>query len=138
MACWLLKTEPSEYSWDALVREGRTTWDGVRNATAQMHLRSMSRGDLALIYHTGDEKRIVGIAEVAAPPRPDPAGDGKAVCVDLKPKRALKRPVTLARIRAEPALAGWDLLRIGRLSVVRTPEAMFQRIEQMAKEVGDG
>jgi predicted RNA-binding protein with PUA-like domain len=129
---WLLKTEPSTYSWSQLVAEKKATWDGVSNALALKHLREMKKGDLVLFYHTGDEKQVVGIAEVTEAAYPDPkAADAKLVVVDLKPKRAMKVAVKLETIKKDPALAGWDLLRISRLSVVPTPEAMFKRIEEL-------
>ena len=134
MAFWLLKTEPGTYSWDDLVREKKTTWDGISNPTALIHLRSMKKGDLALLYHTGGEKAVVGVAEIASAPRPDPKSDNeKAVVVDIKPKKKLPNPVTLSDIKADPAFGGWDLLRIGRLSVVPVPAAMWKRIESLAK-----
>jgi predicted RNA-binding protein with PUA-like domain len=133
MARWLLKTEPDTYSWDQLVKDKKTTWDGVANATALKHLRAMKKGDVALIYHTGDEKAAVGVAEVASGPYPDPKEDDeKLVVVDLKAKKKLARPVTLAQIKADPAFAGWDLLRIGRLSVVPVPDTMWARIEELS------
>jgi predicted RNA-binding protein with PUA-like domain len=134
MARWLLKTEPDCYAWDQLVKDKRTAWDGVANALALKHIRAMKRGDVALIYHTGDERAAVGVAEVVSDPYPDPKeGDDKLVVVDLKPKRKLAQPVTLADFKADPAFAGWDLLRIGRLSVVPVPDAMWTRIEELAK-----
>ena len=133
MARWLLKTEPGCYSWEDLQREKKATWDGVTNALALKHLRGMKKGDLALIYHTGDERRAVGIAEVTSAPYADPNGeDERQVVVDLKPVRKLARPVTLDTIKADPAFGGWDLLRISRLSVVPTPDAMWKRLEQLA------
>jgi predicted RNA-binding protein with PUA-like domain len=133
MARWLLKTEPDTYSWDQLVKDKKTTWDGVANAMALKHLRAMKKGDVALIYHTGDEKAAVGVAEIASGPYPDPKEDDeKLVVVDLKAKRKLARPVTLAEIKADPAFAGWDLLRIGRLSVVPVPDTMWARIEELS------
>lgn len=133
MALWLLKTEPSTYSWSDLEREKRAAWDGVTNATALKHIRAMKKGDLALIYHTGGERAAIGVAEVASNPYPDPkADDEKIVIVDLKAKKKLAAPVTLESIKADKAFAGWDLLRIGRLSVVPVPEAMWKRIEQLA------
>src|SRR5688572_14992525 len=133
MARWLLKTEPTTYSWDQLVRDKKTTWDGVANATALQHIRAMKKGDAVLIYHTGGEKAAVGIAEVASAPYPDPnEGDEKLVVVDLKPKKKLANPVTLAQIKADPAFAGWDLLRIGRLSVVPVPDIMWARVEELS------
>ena len=133
MAYWLLKTEPSTYSWDDLARERKTTWDGITNATALKHIRSMTKGDLALVYHTGDERTIVGIAEIASAPHADPKqDDAKLVVVDLKPRKKLARPVTLAQIKADPVFEGWDLLRIGRLSIVPVPAQMWKRVEALA------
>ena len=133
MGNWLLKTEPSTYSWDDLVRDKRTTWDGVTNPVALKNIRSMKKGDLAFIYHTGDEKAVVGVAEVASDPYPDPKDKtGKATVIDLKPKAPLANPVTLATIKADPAFAGFDLIRIGRLSVVSVPEPMWKRIEKLS------
>jgi predicted RNA-binding protein with PUA-like domain len=133
MAHWLLKTEPDCYSWDDLARDKKTTWDGVSNALALKHIRTMKKGDLALIYHTGGEREAIGVAEVTAAAYPDPnADDERQVVVDLKPKRKLKRPVSLDEIKADPAFAGWDLLRISRLSVVPVPEAMWRRLEELA------
>ncbi len=133
MARWLLKTEPDSYSWDDLAREKRAVWDGVSNALALKHIRTMKKGDLALIYHTGDVKAAIGIAEIAADPYPDPTqSDPKLVVVELKAKKKLRRPVTLAEIKADKTFAGWDLLRIGRLSVVPVTEAIWARIEQLA------
>ena len=133
MAYWLLKTEPSTYSYDDLARDKRTTWDGITNATALKHLRTMKKGDLAVVYHTGDERAAVGIAEIVSAPYADPkADDQKLVVVDLKPKKKLKQPVTLDTIKADKAFAGWDLLRISRLSVVPTPEPMWRRVMQLA------
>jgi predicted RNA-binding protein with PUA-like domain len=135
MAYWLLKTEPDCYAWDDLERDKRTVWDGVTNALALKHLRSMNKGDLALIYHTGGQRQAIGLAEIASHPYPDPsADDDKLTVVDVKLKRKLKRPITLDELKADPAFAGWDLLRIGRLSIVPVPEKMWQRIEQLAAE----
>jgi predicted RNA-binding protein with PUA-like domain len=133
MARWLLKTEPDSYAWDDLVRDKKTSWDGVNNALALKHIRTMKKGDLALIYHTGDQRAAVGIAAISSEPYADPnEGDARLVTVDLKPKSKLPRPVTLAEIKADPAFVGWDLLRIGRLSVVPVPDAMWERIEALA------
>jgi predicted RNA-binding protein with PUA-like domain len=133
MARWLLKTEPDTYGWDQLVRDKKTTWDGVANAMALKHIRAMKKGDVALIYHTGDERAAVGVAEIASGPYPDPKEDDeKRVVVDLKAKKRLPRPVTLAEIKADPTFAGWDLLRIGRLSVVPVPDNMWARIEELS------
>src|SRR5262245_15251335 len=124
---WLLKTEPGTYSWDDLMRERKTTWDGITNPVALKHIRAMSKGDEALFYHTGGERAIIGIAEIASAPYPDPKSkDERLVVVDLKPRRKLARPVTLDQIKSDKTFSGWDLLRIGRLSVVPVPEAMWK------------
>lgn len=133
MGHWLLKTEPGEYGWDDLVREKRTVWTGVKNPLALKHLGEMKVGDLALIYHTGDERAAVGIARVVAGPRRDPKGGEKSVVVDIEAVRALAHPVSLAAIKADKVFAGWELVRIGRLSVMPVPGTMWKRIEAMAK-----
>ncbi|HEY4321825.1 MAG TPA: EVE domain-containing protein [Gemmatimonadales bacterium] len=116
-ASWILKTEPSTYAWQDLVREGHTVWSGVANAAALIHLRAMRRGDEALIYHSNDGKAIVGIARITRGGYPDPAlDDPRRVVVDVEPVRALAEPVTLAQLKAVPALATLDLVRISRLS----------------------
>jgi len=114
---WLLKTEPSTYSFEDLVREKTTTWDGVTNAQARPHRRSLKLGDRRVVYHTGAVTAAVGRATVGAAPRPDPA-DPKGTVVDVKAGRALKKPVTLAEMKAAKVFAGSPLLTIGRLSVV--------------------
>jgi predicted RNA-binding protein with PUA-like domain len=116
---WLLKTEPSAYSYDDLEREGRAVWDGVTNPVALKNLRAMKAGDEAFVYHTGDEKAVVGRARVARAAYADPKkGDARLVVVDLEPQGRLKVPVTLAEIKAMPAFADSPLVRQGRLSVV--------------------
>ena len=135
MAYWLLKTEPDTYAWDDLARDKSAVWDGVANALALRHIRAMKKGDLALIYHTGDERAAVGIATVTSAAYPDPkADDEKLVVVDLKPKKKLKAPVSLNAIKADKTFAGWDFLRIGRLSVVPVPEPMWARILELSEE----
>ena len=135
MPFWLLKTEPGTYSYDDLVRDKKTTWDGVTNAAALKNIRSMKKGDLALVYHTGDQRTIVGVAEIASAPYADPkADDEKLVVVDLKPRKQLKQPVSLDMIKTDKAFTGWDLLRIGRLSIVPTPPAMWKRVMRLAGE----
>jgi len=132
MAKWLLKTEPDCYSWDDLVRDKKTTWDGITNALALKHLRSMKKGDLALIYHTGNEKQAVGIAEVTSNAYRNPTeADERLAVIDLKPKSKLKAPVTLDTIKSDPSFKGWDLLRISRLSVVPVPDAMWNRLQEL-------
>jgi predicted RNA-binding protein with PUA-like domain len=119
MAYWLLKTEPTTYSWGDLVKAKRAVWDGVKNPTALRNLRDMKVGDQVFIYHTGDEKQIVGIARVVKAAYPDPkAGDESLVVVDLEPVKPLKVPVTLAAIKADKRYAAWALVRIPRLSVM--------------------
>jgi predicted RNA-binding protein with PUA-like domain len=133
VAYWLLKTEPSEFSWSDLQRAKKATWDGVTNALALKHIRTMKKGDLALIYHTGDERAAVGVAEIVSAPYADAkAGDEKIVVVDLKAKKALPKPVGLDVMKSDKAFAGFDLLRIGRLSVVPVPPAMWKRIADLA------
>ncbi|MFT3788477.1 MAG: EVE domain-containing protein [Tepidisphaeraceae bacterium] len=129
MAYWLLKTEPSEYSADDLRKSKVATWDGVANPTALKNIREMTKGDEVVVYHTGDERRCMALATVSKPAYPDPTSDDeKAVVVDLKYKAMLKSPVTLEQIKADPAFEGWDLLRIGRLSVVSVPKPMWDRL----------
>lgn len=120
---WLVKTEPSTYSLDDLEREGTATWDGVKNPVALKHLRAMQPGDEVLIYHTGDEKAVVGVATVVAAANPDPK---------IKAKRRLPRPVTLATIKADKAFADLPLVRIGRLSAMPIPAAQYARILKLA------
>jgi predicted RNA-binding protein with PUA-like domain len=132
---WLLKTEPGDYSYADLERDGATVWDGVSNNAALKHIRDMRRGDLALIYHTGDERQAVGLAEVTSAPYPDPRqADPKLVVVDVRPLRPLKRPVTLASVKADPALADFALVRQGRLSVVPVSAQQWARLLAMAGE----
>ena len=128
---WVLKTEPSEYGFPDLVRDRRTRWEGVRNSVALKHLRSMLEGDDALIYHTGNEKAVVGLARVASAPYPDPK-DPKLVVVDVEPVKPLPRTVPLAEIKAEPAFAELGLVRVPRLSVVPVEPAQWKRLLAMA------
>ncbi len=133
MAYWILKTEPGVYSYEDLARDGTTVWDGVSNNAALMHLRAMAPGDLALIYHTGDERRAVGLAEVISAPYPDPRlGDPKLVVVDVRAVAPLPRPVTLAAVKADPAFADFALVRQGRLSVVPVSAEQWARLAAMA------
>jgi predicted RNA-binding protein with PUA-like domain len=133
VATWLLKTEPGTYSWDDLVREKKAVWDGVTNPVALRNIRSMKKGDVAFVYHTGDERAIIGIAEIASEPYADPKQDDeKLAVVEIKPKSRLPRPVTLNEIKADKTFEGWELLRIGRLSVVPVPEKMWKRIEKLS------
>jgi len=133
MACFLFKTEPSSYSYADLVRDRRTVWEGVANAVALKHLRTVAKGDTVLIYHTGDAKAVVGIARAVSDPYADPKiGDPKRTVVDLAPVRALKRPVALATFRVDPVLATTELVRVSRLSVMPLTPAHLARIEELA------
>jgi predicted RNA-binding protein with PUA-like domain len=132
---WLLKTEPDNYSYADLERDGATIWDGVANNTALMHIRTMQPGDLALIYHTGDERQAVGLAEITSAPYADPQlGDPKLVVVDLRPLRRLPQPVTLTAVKADPEFADFALVRQGRLSVVPVTPAQWAKLLGMAGE----
>ncbi len=129
---WVLKTEPSTYGFDDLVRAGRAVWDGVTNPVALKHLRSMSQGDDVLIYHTGDVKAIVGFARVASAPYPDPKDTtGKLTVVELAPGERLPRPVPLSAIKAEPKLKDLALVRMPRLSVVPVNAAQWKALLAM-------
>ena len=133
MALWLFKVEPDCYSFADLKRDKKTNWDGVSNAAAQKNLRAVAKGDRVLYYHTGDEKAVVGIAEVIGGPTIDPADDaGKKVYVTVKPVTALAAPVTLAAIKADPAFAGWELVRLPRLSVMPVTVEYWARVEELA------
>jgi predicted RNA-binding protein with PUA-like domain len=134
MAHWLLKSEPGTYSYDMLDKDGKTVWDGVSNNLALQYIRQMKKGDLAFIYHSGDEKQIVGVAEITSNPYPDPKlKDGKLVVFDLKPKEKVKRPVTLAEIKADASFADFQLVRMSRLSVMPVTPAHWEKITAMAK-----
>ena len=139
MAHWLLKTEPGDYSFADLMRDKRTVWTGVSNPVALKNIRQMRDGDLAFIYHTGDEKQIVGIAEVASDPYPDPkAKDERLVVVDLKAKHSLKTPVTLAQVKADARFKEFALVRISRLSVMPVTDSLWKALLAMAGESARG
>ena len=134
---WLFKEEPSTYSFDALVKDKKTVWSGVKNPLAQKHLRSVKKGDRIFYYHTGDEKSVVGIAKALGDAYPDPQDTaGKASVVDVGPVKKLPRPVTLAEIKGDEAFADFALVRISRLSVMPVTDAEWTRIERMAGRVG--
>lgn len=133
MAYWILKSEPQEWSWEDQVRAGVDTWDGVTNPQAVRNLRAMRRGDLALFYHTGGERRAVGIVEVVREAYPDPK-DPRRVVVDVKALRPLRRPVSLAEMKTQPHLAHLALVRQPRLSVVPVDEEAWQLLLRMAGE----
>ncbi len=134
-AKWLFKSDPDTYSFDDLERDGRTGWDGVSNSLALKHLRSARRGDQALIYHTGDEKAVVGLAEVVSDAYPDPKQkDPRLVVVDLEARERLARPVSLDEIKKQAALKNFDLVRLPRLSVMPVSEAQWNAIMKLAKK----
>ncbi|WP_414584700.1 EVE domain-containing protein [Scytonema sp. PCC 10023] len=132
MAYWLLKTEPEEYSYCDLERDGTTVWEGVSNSLALKHLRTMEIGDLALIYHTGKERRVIGVAQVVSQPYPDPKlDDAKRVVVQVRAVRRVEEPITLTQIKQDGNFEGFDLLRLTRLSVVPVSEPHWQRLLQL-------
>lgn len=136
MHYWLLKTEPDEFSWARQVEQGRDggVWDGVRNHQASRYLREMAEGDRAFFYHTGSERRIVGIVEIIRSAFPDPTdASGRFVSVTTRALEELPRPVTLAEIRADPALEDFLLVRQSRLSVMPVSAAHWRRILALAK-----
>lgn len=133
MRTWLLKTEPSTYSFDQLLKDGRTTWDGVRNNLALVHLRAMKAGDRVMIYHSGAEKAIIGLGKVAKAAYPDPKQDDpKLVVVDLTPEKRLPKPVPLAAVKADPAFAQLPLVRMPRLSAMPIGADDWKKLMAMA------
>lgn len=131
---WLLKSEPSAYSWDDLVRDGRTAWTGVRSHQAALWLRAMRKGDLALFYHSNKGLEAVGVAAIVREAYPDPTDEsGRFVAVDISPRQALAKPVTLAAMKATAALSAMPLLRQSRLSVVPISPDEWAVILAMAK-----
>jgi predicted RNA-binding protein with PUA-like domain len=133
MAYWLLKTEPDNYSYFDLERDNSTVWDGVNNPLALKHMRTMELGDLALIYHTGKERQIVGVAEIISKPYADPTlDDVKRVVVDVQAIRKVPQAVKLAKIKQDANWENFDLLRLPRLSVVPVSESHWQRLLELA------
>jgi predicted RNA-binding protein with PUA-like domain len=127
---WLVKEEPTHYSFDDLVRDRSTSWTGVRNPLAQKHLQSIRKGDRIFFYQTGDVKAVVGIAKAASDPYPDPADDtGKLYAIDISPVRKLKSAVTLAAVKADKSFASFPLVRLPRLSVMPVNDDEWERIE---------
>jgi len=134
---WILKTEPSAYSFDRLERERTAVWDGVKNPLALKHLRAMQPGDEVMIYHTGDEKAVVGTAAVASAAYPDPrAKDLALVVVDLKAGKRLPRPVSLSEVKADPVFRELALVRMPRLSVVPATAAHWSRLLALSAKRG--
>ncbi len=130
---WLFKEEPTHYSYDDLVKDGKTSWTGVRNALAQKHLRQVKKGDRIFYYHTGDEKSVVAVAKAVTDAYADPKDkSGKLAAVDIAPVRRLPRPVTLAEIKAKPVFSDFPLVRISRLSVMPVSDREWTEIEKMA------
>ena len=134
MACWLVKSEPSVYSWDDLVKEKQTCWSGVRNYAARINLRAMKKGDEVLYYHSNEGVEIVGIAKVAKEAYQDPTTeDERWVAVDLKPHKKLRNPVSLATLKADKRFANMDLVRLGRLSVQTVKPEEWEWVMKMAE-----
>ena len=135
MAYWLIKSEPFKYSWDQLVKDKQTFWDGVRNYAARNNLKAMKKGEEVLFYHSNEGVEIVGIAKVAKEFYQDPTTEDEAwVVVDFKPFKKLKKPVTLAQVKADKRLANMDLVRLGRLSVQSVKEDEWNIVMELAGE----
>jgi predicted RNA-binding protein with PUA-like domain len=131
---WLVKQEPEAYSWDTFTQEGQTAWTGVRNFQARNNLRAMSKADWVLFYHSGEAKEVVGLAKVSRTAYPDPtATEGDWSAVDLVPVKPLRRPVTLAQIKADQELRNLPLVRNSRLSVVPVAPELFARLLELAE-----
>ena len=130
MAYWLMKSEPGTYSWDDLVRDKRTEWDGVRNPTARLHLQAMKKGEECFFYHSGDERQVVGMMRVTREAAPDPK-DANWVSVEVEAVGSVG-PVTLQAIKAEPSLAKMELVRLSRLSVSPVRDEEWARVLEMA------
>ncbi len=129
MAYWLFKTEPSEYCYADLVRDKHAVWEGVSNATALIHLRAVAKGDTVVVYHTGADKAVIGLAQVTKGPYPDPKlAEPKRVVVDLKPVRVFARPLPLSEFRTDPVLKSTELVRNSRLSVMPLTPEHFARV----------
>jgi predicted RNA-binding protein with PUA-like domain len=134
MAYWLVKSEPSAYSWEQFEKDGKTYWNGVRNYAARNHLKAMKKGDKVFYYHSNEGLEIVGIAQVAKEHYPDPTTDDTAwVVVDLKPIKKLKQPVTLKQIKQHPRLSNMALLRLSRLSVQPVTEEEWDIVLELAE-----
>lgn len=133
-AIWLFKTEPSAYAYDQLERDGKTVWDGVKNPAARKHIAAVKRGDRVLIYHTGDEKAVIGVAKALSDGYSDPKQkDEKAAVVDLAPVQRLPRPVTLAELKARSSLKDFPLVRLPRLSAMPVSATEWKEIERLSR-----
>jgi predicted RNA-binding protein with PUA-like domain len=135
MNYWLMKTEPGTFSWEDLQKEKKTTWDGVRNFQARNNLKAMQKGDVAFIYHSGDDKAVVGIAKVVSAAYPDPK-DAAWTVVDIAPDKKLKKAVTLAQVKAAKGLTSMVLVKSSRLSVQPVKESEFRAVLAMSEEKG--
>jgi predicted RNA-binding protein with PUA-like domain len=134
MNYWLVKTDPDTYSWDDFKKEGNTRWDGIRNYAARLHLKAMKKSDKVLVYHSGGESCVMGVAEVTQSFYPDPtATEGEWFSVGLKPGKALKNPVTLSDIKKEKKLKDMLLIKISRLSVMPVTREEYEMILEMGK-----
>jgi predicted RNA-binding protein with PUA-like domain len=134
---WLFKEEPTHYSFDALVKDKKAVWSGVKNPLAQKHLHAVRKGDRIFYYHTGDDKAVVGTAKAIADAYPDPNDKGgKLAVVDVAPVKKLPRPVTLAEIKADPFFKDFALVRISRLSVMPVTDEQWSKIEKLATKSG--
>jgi predicted RNA-binding protein with PUA-like domain len=134
MNYWLVKSEPETYSWEQFVKDDKTTWTGVRNFAARLHLRAMKKGDTIFFYHSGEQKSVVGLARVAKEFYSDPtAKEGDWSCVDLKFEKPVARPVTLAQIKADKILKGMVLAKQSRLSVSPVTKPQFERLLELAE-----
>lgn len=139
MAYWLVKSEPTTYSWDDFVKEKKTCWSGVRNYAARLHLRNMKKGDDVFFYHSNEGTDIVGIARIVKEYYPDPTTtDERWIAIDLVPKKKLRNPVTLETIKKDKRLAGMALVRIGRLSVQPVSDMEWNVVMELAGEKGVG
>jgi predicted RNA-binding protein with PUA-like domain len=133
---WLFKEEPDHYSFDDLLRDGETLWDGVTNNLARKNLRLVKAGDQVLYYHTGTERAIIGEMQIVEGPTHDPEShDAKSVVVKVRSGLRWKKPLSLDRIKKEPTLASWDLVRLPRLSVMPVTEAQWQRLLELRDEI---
>jgi predicted RNA-binding protein with PUA-like domain len=131
---WLFKTEPSVYSYQQLVKDKKTMWDGVGNNLALKHLKDIKKGEQIFIYHTGDEKAAVGVAKALGGAYPDPSkGNPRLLVVDIEPVRALPKPVTLAEVKAHSKLKNFDLVKNSRLSIMKLTDEQWEIVEGMAK-----
>jgi predicted RNA-binding protein with PUA-like domain len=135
MANWLLKADPEVYGYAHLKKDKQTCWDGVANNLALKHMRSMKKGDQALIYHSGKQKAVVGLATITSDPYPDPQQDDERLVVfDIKPHKQFKASVSLAAIKADAQFADFALVRMSRLSVMPVPAPQWKRLLRMAGE----